>query len=257
VKIATYNAAGIRARMPRLLEWLGENQPDVLAIQETKVIDELFPRNEFEEMGYHVAAHGQKSFNGVAILSKFEITDVENGVRDEQFANEARTISASINDVRVINTYVPNGNTVGSEKWSYKMAWLERFRGFLNESCSKDQPLIWLGDINIAPQPHDVYNSEKLLGGVGHHPEEFERLANIVDYGLVDVFRLHEFAGGHYSFWDFREIASVSRGLGWRIDHIYANESLAEKCRSCVIDVAARKLEKPSDHTFVVAEFDI
>lgn len=256
MKIATYNAAGSRARLPRILDWLEENQPDVLAIQETKAENDKFPRSEIEALGYHVALNGQKAWNGVALLSKTPIEDQRNGFGDPEMPEDARIVSGVIQGVRIVNTYVPNGNTVGSEKWIYKMQWLERFRDYVFDH-PKGEPLIWLGDINIAPQPHDVYDSAKVLGGVGHHPDEFSRLSKIVEYGLIDVFRLHEFGGGHFTYWEFTVPQAVRRGIGWRIDHIYATEALAEKCTSCVIDKNARLLEKPSDHTFVMAEFEV
>lgn len=254
MRVATFNAASVRARLPLLVEWLQENPVDVLGIQETKVENDKFPRAEFEALGYELALNGQKSWNGVALLSKYPMTDVVAGFDDPDFREEARTITATINGVRMINTYVPNGNAVGNEKWQYKMLWLEKFREYLDRQ-DKSMPLLWMGDINVAPQPHDVFDSPKLLGNVGHHPDEFSRLTNIVSYGLIDLFRLFTFEGGHYTFWDFVVPAALQRGIGWRIDHIYATEALAERCTSCVIDVEARKREKPSDHTFVIAEF--
>ena len=254
MRVATFNAASVRARLPLLVDWLQENPVDVLGIQETKVENEKFPRAEFEDLGYELALNGQKSWNGVALLSKHPMTDIELGFGDPDFREEARTISATINGIRMINTYVPNGNAVGNEKWQYKMQWLEKFREFLDRQ-DKSKQLLWMGDINVAPQPHDVFDSAKLLGQVGHHPDEFSRLTNIVSYGLIDLFRLFNFEGGHYTFWDFVVPAALQRGIGWRIDHIYTTEQLAERCTSCVIDVEARKREKPSDHTFVIAEF--
>jgi exodeoxyribonuclease-3 len=254
MKIATYNAASVRARLPRLTEWLAENQPDLIAVQETKVENDKFPRAEFEEMGYHLALHGQKAWNGVAFLSKEPMTDVVTGFPDGELSEDARIIAGTFQGIRIINTYVPNGNTVGSEKWAYKMAWLEKFADYIG-SIPQGTPLIWMGDINIAPQPHDVYDSPKLLGGVCHHRDEFARLSSVLSYGLIDLFRLNEFGGGHYSYWEFTIPGAVDRGIGWRIDHIYATEDLAESCHRCFIDVPPRKLEKPSDHTFVVAEW--
>jgi exodeoxyribonuclease III len=257
VRIATYNAAGIRARKDILLDWLAENEPDVLAVQETKVEDDKFPVDDFEDLGYHVAFHGQKSWNGVAILSRSAILDVRTGMGDALFPDDRRIISAEVDGIRIINTYVPNGNTVGSEKFEYKLKWLERFAMYLRENYSPKQPLVWLGDVNIAPTRDDVYDSPRMLGGVGHHPDEFSRLDKIVDFGLVDVFRKHHQGPGFYTYWEFTIPVAVKRNLGWRIDHIYATEPLAALCSSCQIDVEARKVEKPSDHTFVVATFDL
>ena len=257
MKIATFNAASIRARLPILVEWLADVEPDILAIQETKVEDEKFPRTEFEELGYEVAIHGQKAWNGVAILSRTPIGSIRTGFGDELFPNDCRILTCQIDGVTIINTYVPNGNTVGSDKFTYKLSWLERFRTFLDQNFRPDDPLVWLGDINVAPKPEDVYDSKRMLGGVGHHPDEFSRLAKIVDFGLTDVFRKFEPEGGNYTFWDFQIPRSVERNLGWRIDHIYATAPLANLCTECTIDLDPRKWPRPSDHTFVVAEFDL
>lgn len=257
MKIATFNAASIRARLPMTLEWLAENEPDVLAVQETKVEDDKFPMGDFEDLGYHVAVHGQKSWNGVCLLSRSPMTNVRIGFEDDLMPTDARIISAEIDGIQVINTYVPNGNTVGSEKWVYKMAWLERFARLLRERYRPDDPVIWLGDINVARYPIDVFDSAKVYGGVGHHPDEFSRLDAILDFGLADMFRKFNQEAGQFTFWDFVVPNGFKRNIGWRIDHIYAPPSLAERCEACWIDKDARTMERPSDHTFVVAEFDV
>jgi len=254
--VATYNAASVRARLPIILEWLAENEPDVLAIQETKVEDHKFPLSDFEELGYHVALNGQKSWNGVALLSRSPIMDTRSGFGDELWPNDARIVSGEIDGVTIINTYVPNGSEVGSEKFAYKLKWLERFGQYLRQHFSPEQPLIWLGDINIAPTPADVYDSKRFYGGVGHNPEEFSRLARIVEFGLVDVFRRLHGDAGLYTYWDFVIPRSLERNLGWRIDHIYATAPVADRLRTCEIDKGARGLPRPSDHTFVYADFD-
>jgi exodeoxyribonuclease-3 len=257
VKIATYNAASIRARLPLIVEWMAEHEPDVLAVQETKVEDSKFPMEAFEELGYHVAIHGQKAWNGVATLSKSLPTNVKNGFMDELFPTDARILTCEVDGIPIINTYVPNGNTVGSDKFLYKLRWLERFRRFLDENFKASDPLVWLGDINIAPKPEDVYDSKKLYGSVGHHPDEFSRLGQILEFGLVDTFRQLHPGDGYFTYWDFVIPNSVKRNVGWRIDHIYTTEPLALLLKSCTIDVGARLLDRPSDHTFVTAEFDL
>jgi exodeoxyribonuclease-3 len=257
VKIATYNAASVRARLPLLLDWIATHEPDVLAIQETKVEDAKFPASEFEELGYHLVLHGQKSWNGVATLSRTLPTNMRQGFMDELFPVDARLLTCEINGVTIVNTYVPNGGAVGSDKFEYKLRWLDRFRRFLDENFRPVEPLIWLGDINIAPKPEDVYDSKRLYGTVGHHPDEFSRLGRIVEFGLVDVFRQFEPGPGHYTYWDFTIPNGFKRNLGWRIDHIYATAQLAGRATSCEIDREARTLERPSDHTFVTAEFEI
>lgn len=256
MKVATFNAASIRARLPIVLDWLATNEPDVLAVQETKVEDAKFPIEDFEEIGYSAAFHGQKAWNGVAMLSRSPLQNVQVGFGDELFPSDCRVISGELDGVPIVNTYVPNGNMVGTDKWDYKLKWLDRFRTYLEQRLDPSKPAIWLGDINIAPTPDDVYNSPRMLGKVGHHPDEFSRLKRIVEWGLVDCFRKHHSGPGMYTFWDFVIPQSVARNLGWRIDHIYATESLAAKCTSCTIDAEPRTMERPSDHTFVIAEFE-
>lgn len=257
MRIATLNAAGIRPRMPLILDWLAVNEPDVLAIQETKVEDDKFPIDDFEELGYHAAIHGQKSWNGVATLSRHAIQNVRLGFGDELFPSDCRILTCETNGVKIINTYVPNGTAVGTDKWDYKLRWLDRFAVYMQQNFRPDESVVWLGDVNIAPKPEDVYNPQRFFGGVGHHPEEFKRLDRITEFGLVDVFRKHHQGPGFYSYFDFVIITSVAKNFGWRIDHIYATPMLAERCVACTIDLEARKQVKPSDHTFVVADFDL
>ena len=256
MKIATFNVNSVRARLPVVLDWLRYQDPDVLALQETKVQDDGFPVKDFNELGYQVAMHGQKSYNGVAIISKERATDVQFGLGDEQLDEECRVIRATFEGVTVINTYVPNGNEVGGDKWEFKMRWLDRFAQFSKEQVKSSESAIWLGDINVAPTPGDVYDSERMAGGVAHHPDEFKRLKKIVKTGWSDCFL--EFCGapGQYTFWDFRVPNSVGLNAGWRLDHIYCTESMREKCQRCWVDKIPREEEKPSDHTPVVAEFD-
>ncbi|MBS1718445.1 MAG: exodeoxyribonuclease III [Armatimonadetes bacterium] len=253
--VATYNAASVRARLDLILEWLSENDPDIFAIQETKVEDDKFPREDFEDLGYHVALHGIKAWNGVATLSKVEPTAVRAGFGDGIFPQDGRIITCQIDGIWIINTYVPNGNTVGSEKWDYKMKWLERFALYLQQNFRPDDKLLWLGDINIAPTPDDVYDSVKMRGKVGHHPDEFARLDRIKAFGLTDLFRQFHQGAGHYTFWDFVLPRGYERNLGWRIDHIYATEPMRTRCIRCEIDRLPRERTKPSDHTVVLAEF--
>jgi exodeoxyribonuclease-3 len=256
MRIATYNAASVRARLPLILDWLAVNEPDVLAIQETKVEDDKFPISDFEDLGYHVAIHGQKAWNGVATVSKATPTNIRRGFLDELFPMDARILTCRVNGIEIVNTYVPNGNTVGSDKFDYKLRWLDRFRQYLDEHFDAKSPLVWLGDINVAPESKDVFDSKKFYGGVGHHPDEMAKLAKIVEFGLKDLFRHFNDEAGQYTFWDFTVPNGVKRNLGWRIDHIYATHDLAQKCIGCKIDRDARMSERPSDHTFVVAEFE-
>jgi exodeoxyribonuclease-3 len=257
VKIATFNANSVRMRMPIIQEWLSEHEPDVLAIQETKVEDGKFPVSDFEDVGYQVAFHGQKGTNGVAIATLQPLQNVKIGFDDPLFPVDGRVLMGELNGVTIINTYVPNGTAVGTDKFEYKLRWLARFRQMLDQKFGKDAPLIWLGDINIAPKPEDVYNSKRFYGGVGHHPLEFEALNKIMDWGLTDCFRKFTQGPGFYSYWDYIILTSVEKNFGWRIDHIYASPALQGLCTECVIDRAPRSMEKPSDHTPVVATFDL
>ncbi|MEZ5163599.1 MAG: exodeoxyribonuclease III [Fimbriimonadaceae bacterium] len=256
MRIATFNVNSIRARMPRLKEWLAEADPDIVAIQETKVEDALFPFADLEDTGYEIAISGQKRYNGVCFLSKKPLENVTMGFGDDSWEDDRRIITAVIDGVLVINTYVPNGTQVGIDKWEYKMRWLERFRKLCNELGTSQDKMIWLGDINVAPKPEDVYDSKKVLGGVGHHPDEFVRLNKICDWGWTDVFRKLHPEERAYTFWDFRMPSVLDRDLGWRIDHIYASEPMAEQVTKCWVDRDARAKEKPSDHAPLLAEFD-
>lgn len=244
-------------RLPIVLEWLSENEPDVLALQETKCEDSKFPLAEFEDLGYHVVFHGQKSYNGVALVTREPVRNVQTGMGDPLFPDDCRIISGEVNGVQIVNTYVPNGTQVGSDKWDYKLRWMDRFGRMIAERYRPSDPVVWLGDINIAPTPDDVYDSRKVLGGVGHHPLEFAALARIREWGWEDCFRRFTEGPGHYTYWDFVVITAFARNNGWRIDHIYASPGLVESCTACEIDVEPRKLVKPSDHTIVWAEFDV
>lgn len=255
MRVASFNANSVRARLDLILDWLAQHRPDVLAIQETKVEDASFPAAAFEEAGYNVVYHGMKSYNGVAIASLSPTRSVVLGFGDPEFQADCRMLQAEIDGVTIVNTYVPNGNTVGSEKWAWKLRWLGRFAEYAGTALDPGRPTIWLGDINIAPTSDDVYDAHRKLGEVGHHPDEFAALAKIVEWGWIDCFRKHTQGPGHYTFWDFLVPNAVERGKGWRIDHIYASPSLAERCTRCEIDVAPRLTVRPSDHTFLWAEF--
>jgi exodeoxyribonuclease III len=257
LKVATFNVNSIRLRSGIVLDWLAEHEPDVLVLQETKCEDSKFPVDEFSDLGWNVVMQGQKTFNGVAILSRHSILNVRTGLEDPLMPEDCRLIRAEIGPLKIINTYVPNGTEVGSEKFRYKLGWLARFKQLIAESYRPSDLVVWLGDINIAPKPEDVYDSKRSFGGVGHHPDEFCALDSILEWGWTDCFRKFEPEGGHFSFWEFVIPRSVERNLGWRIDHIYASPGLADACTSCRIDKQPRLEVKPSDHTIVVAEFDV
>jgi exodeoxyribonuclease-3 len=257
MKIATFNVNSIRQRLPIVLDWLVEQEPDILALQETKVVDEDFPVAAFEELGYHVVRHGQKAYNGVATISRHPVSRWQAGFADPTMPEDCRILFTEIDNILVINTYVPNGTKVGTDRFAYKIEWLDRFGRFTQEKLQPDRPVVWLGDINIAPKPEDVYDSKKVLGGVGHHPMEFAALDRVLGWGWQDCFRLFNKEPGHFTYWEFVVPKSVERNIGWRIDHIYASPGLVDRCQRCWIDKAPRLEHKPSDHTPVVAEFDI
>ena len=254
--IAGFNVNSLRARLPVVLQWLGEHQPDVLAVQETKVQDVDFPAKEIEGTGYKCVFKGQKSYNGVAIFSKDEIRKVEFGFEDEP-KDEARLIKAEICGITVVNTYVPQGYSPESEKFEYKLNWFKRLRDYFEQNFKPSDVVVWVGDFNIAPLPIDVYDPEGLLGHVCFHPEVKKALGKVMEWGFVDVFRMHNKDAGQYTFWDYRMRNSFKRNLGWRLDHIMATKGLAEKCTACYIDRSPRLAEKPSDHTPIVAEFKV
>ena len=255
MKIASFNVNSLRARLPIVLQWLSETQSDVLCVQETKVQDIDFPTDEFERSGYGYAFKGQKSYNGVAIFSRSEITNTQFGF-DNEPRDQARLIKTEINDIVIVNTYIPQGYSPESEKFEYKLKWFKRLGRYFDENFKPTRPVLWVGDFNIAPQPIDVYDPEGLLGHVCFHPEVHKVLEDVMQWGFVDVFRMCCDQPGQYTFWDYRLPNSVKRNLGWRLDHIMATQPLAKKAVACYIDKKPRLAERPSDHTPIVAEFD-
>lgn len=256
LKLATYNANSIRARLPIIMNWLSKEDPDILCLQETKVQDKDFPVAAFQEGGYVSTFRGQKAYNGVAILSKIPPAEIRFGLyggEDEQ----ARFICATIQDIPIVNVYVPQGSQVGTEKFDYKLKWLQDLLAYVRRHYEPGSPLILAGDFNVALESIDVFDPEKHQGDVGFHPEERAIMRQYFDWGLIDLFRRHEGGGNHYTFWDYRIPNGYKRNLGWRIDYILTTKPLGEKSRSLWIDTEARGMEKPSDHTFLVAEFDL
>jgi exodeoxyribonuclease-3 len=255
-KAASFNVNSIRARMGAVLEWLRREQPDVLCLQETKAQDRDFPVKEFQEVGYEVAFRGQKSYNGVAIVSRHPMTQITKGLSGGE-DGEARFVSAVIRGVSVLDAYVPQGVAVGSERFQYKLQWLSELLGHLRNHHDPASPLLLMGDFNVALEPIDVYDPDAFRGQVCFHPDEQAMLRRLLEWGLVDVFRKHHPEGGHYTFWDYRIPNGIKRKMGWRIDYILASRSLAAKSIDARIDIQARLAEKPSDHTFLIAEFDL
>lgn len=261
MKLATWNVNSIRARLDRVLAWVADAQPDVLCLQETKVEDAAFPYAAFEQAGYHVAHHGQKTYNGVAIVSKTPLLDVRSGLDDDEDDPQARLIAATIESpsgsdpVRVLSAYVPNGSEVGSPKFIYKLRWLTRLRRHLDQHYAPTMNLALCGDYNVAPEARDVYDPIGWEGTTLYCPEVREALTEVARFGLGDVYRLHDPEPGRYSWWDYRMLA-FPKNLGLRIDHIYATTPLLERSRHASIDREARKGKQPSDHAPVIAIFE-
>ena len=254
MRIATWNVNSLRARLGLVGDWLQQNGPEVLCLQETKVVDDLFPAGPLAEAGYQAVFTGQKTYNGVAILSRLPLADVTLRLPEAPGEDEKRFIAATVQDVRVINVYVPNGQAVGSPKFAYKLAWLERLRTFLADTYTLQTPLVLCGDFNVAPEPRDVYDAEKVDGQILFHPEERKAFARLLDWGLQDTVRLYHDEAGLYSWWDYRA-AAFRRNLGFRIDHILVTPPLAGRCTAVSLERGLRRLPKPSDHIPVVATF--
>ena len=255
--VATFNCNSIRSRMETILAWLAEKQPDVLCLQETKVQDHEFPAQPIRDAGYHVAFKGQKSYNGVAILSRKEPRDVHFGLDDGGQADEPRLVSAVIDGVTIVNTYVPQGRDIDHEMFQYKLAWFKRLRGQFDRKFKMSDLVIWTGDLNVAAEPIDVHNPEDQEHHVCYHADVRKAFADCCAWGFVDVFRKHHPEPGHYTFFDYRTLSAVKRGMGWRIDYILASPALAEKSVDSWIDVEPRLKPKASDHTFLAAEFQV
>ena len=251
MQIATWNVNSLKVRLPHLLQWLAAHPVDVLCIQETKLTDDKFPQAEIEAAGYQVAFTGQKTYNGVAILSRLPLGDVVRNnphYPDEQ----QRLLAATIGDVRFICAYVPNGQAVGSDKYEYKLGWLAALRTWLQAEMARHPQLAILGDYNIAPEDRDVHDPVEWAGQIHCSDAERDALRALFGLGLADAFRLFEQPDKQYSWWDYRQLA-FRRNRGLRIDHILLSPALAARCTACTIDREPRKWEQPSDHTPVIA----
>jgi exodeoxyribonuclease-3 len=259
MQIATWNVNSVRTRLDQVLAWLQQEGPDVVCLQETKVTDELFPLEALTALGYAVAISGQKAYNGVAILSRLPLEDVRIGfdallpddLQAPGLSEQKRVISALIDGIRVLNLYVPNGSSLGSEKYAYKLAWLACLRRYLAVQEQQGDPLCMVGDFNIGPESRDLPDPERLSGGIMASAAEREALQAALGPRLSDVFRVFEPASGHWSWWDYRS-GAWDRDRGWRIDHIYLCEELLACATGCVIHKATRGNSQPSDHAPVV-----
>lgn len=256
MKIATWNVNSINARLDHLLDWLRTTETDVVCLQETKSIDENFPQQKLAELGYRTVFTGQKSYNGVAILSKHEIEDVHKNFPGDEEDAPKRLIAATINGVRIVNTYIPNGTELWTDKFTFKLDWLQRLRKFFDETCDKGGDVLLCGDFNVAPEELDVWNVPAWTGKLHFTKPERAAIHHVKQWGFVDVFREMNGDVKEYSWWDYRA-GAWPRNQGLRIDHIWTSRPLADKCTGCWIDRAPRALEKASDHTPVVAEFSV
>jgi exodeoxyribonuclease-3 len=256
MKISTWNVNSLTVRLPQVLDWLAANPVDVLCLQELKLSDDKFPLKELEAAGYHSAVFGQKTYNGVAILSRTPTRDIVKNITgfvDEQSRVIAATLDTPDGEVRIINGYFVNGQSPGSEKFAYKMQWLEGLRDWLRQELRAYPRLVLVGDFNITVDDRDTYDPEGLRETIHHTTEERLHFQALIELGLADAFRMFEQPEKSYSWWDYREMA-FRRNRGLRIDHILVSEALKPLVRSCVIDKLPRKNERPSDHVPVVME---
>ena len=261
--IASWNVNSIRSRLSQVIKWLEDERPEVLCLQETKVSDEYFPYKTFEDIGYGVKFYGQKSYNGVAIISKAKITDIRYGFADElnefeiseELHFQKRIISGLINGIRIINVYVPNGSSLYSDKFKYKLNWLTMLNEYLVKQSSREEPTCLLGDFNIALSDNDIYAPDKFKDSIMASEIERNILRKTLGSRFIDSFRVFEELSGHWSWWDYRNNA-FELNKGWRIDHIYISKNLLSNLKSSVIERSQRENNQPSDHAPVMINLD-
>lgn len=252
MKIATWNVNSLRVRMPQVLDWLGRHRPEVLCLQETKLEDANFPVSAINEAGYQVLFSGQKTYNGVCIVSLAQPSETITGIPGFE-DSQKRVLAATVGGIRIINIYVPNGENTGSDKYQYKLRWLAAFRDWLGQELARHPRLAVLGDFNIAPENRDVHDPAAWEGNVLFSVPERNAFKELLAAGLKDAFRLFEQPEKSFTWWDYR-MNAFRRKMGLRIDHILLSPELARRCRACSIDEAPRKAERPSDHAPVVAD---
>lgn len=255
MQVATFNANSIRSRLPVIVKWMELHQPDILAIQETKVQDADFPMSAFNQIGYDIIFRGQKKYNGVAIFSKLKPTEIVTTLRQDPM-DQARFLKARIGDVILINTYIPQGASVDSEKFKYKLDWFDWFLEHLQQHHRPDDQIIWVGDLNVAKEDIDVHDPKRLWGHVCFCEEVQKSLQKVINWGFIDIFREKHPEPGHYTFWDYRVPNGFKRNIGWRLDYIMMTSIIADKCNDCWIDKEPRGWDKPSDHTFLIADIE-
>lgn len=258
MRLATWNVNSLRARLPRVLEWIEYAEPDVLCLQETKLADDQVPAMDFEQLGYTIAHHGEGRWNGVAIASRVGVDDVTAGFGDlaDPYEGEARLVAARCGRLGIVNVYVPNGREVGSETYVRKLEWLDRLREWIDSRYAPEDHLVVCGDWNVAPEDRDVYSMEEMAGATHITPEERERLARLRQWGLVDAFRRVYDEDRLFTWWDYRA-GNFHKHKGLRIDLVYATEAVADRVRWALVDRNARKGQKPSDHAPVVVDVEV
>jgi exodeoxyribonuclease III len=254
--IGTWNVNSVRVRLEHLLRVLVEWRPDVLCLQETKVEDEKFPLAPIEALGYRAALCGQKTYNGVAILARHPIQAVRKGFDGSDREEQKRLLAATVRGIRVVNAYIPNGGAVGSDKFADKLRFLEDLRAYFQRLHKPKEPLVLVGDFNVAPAPEDVWDPAGLDGTTCYHPDERQRLEALRGWGFADQFRRFERAGGHFTWWDYRE-GAWPRNAGMRIDHVWASTALDKRARACLIEREERARDKASDHVPVIAAYAV
>ena len=263
MRIVTFNCNSVRSRLPIILDWLAANEPDVLALQETKVTDEQFPVDAFTQAGWQASFCGQKSYNGVAMITRETPDAITFGLGDDEGESRPRLALMQLGDLHVLNTYVPQGRSFESEMFAFKLEWFARLRTFLDARLDPTRDkLVWVGDLNIAPEPMDVHDHKRIWPHVCHCQETTDVYREWLHWGLVDVFRKHLPEPGTFTYWDYRVRNALDRNVGWRIDHVLATPAMAATSRDVFVDTEPRRpasdpdsTQKPSDHTFVVADF--
>jgi exodeoxyribonuclease-3 len=240
--------------MPNVMRWLDDVKPDVLCMQETKCTDDKFPALEFKARGYNCHLFGQPTYNGVAILTRDTCATRHRGYPGDDESAQSRLIATTFNGIDIVNVYIPNGQSVGSEKYAFKLSWMERLREFFDEHYDPTTPVLLCGDFNVAPEDRDVHDVRLWQGRIMFSEQEHATLQRIKDWGFTDAFRLHTEAGGHFTWWDYRA-GAFRRNLGLRIDHMWITEPLVSRSVRTWIDLAPRTWKKPSDHAPVIAEF--
>ena len=256
MKIATFNVNAIRPRMDVVLTWLQKHSPDVMCLQETKVQDKDFPVLQFADAGYHVVFRGEKSYNGVALISKTKPLSVIFGMDDGDEPDETRLVAAKVGPIHIVNTYVPQGRNIEHEMYQYKLTWFDRLRAWFDRHFTPETLLVWVGDMNVAPEYIDIHNAAQQENHVCFHKAVRDVFTKTKAWGFVDIFRKYHPEPGQYTYFDYRTRNAVGRKMGWRVDHILATRTLADKSKDCFIDIEPRLGPRPSDHTVLLADFE-